>query len=844
MIVLVLLPSLGIAEQMTMHGEADRYSLNRHIAYYVDTSGDMNLVRILQQDGWRTKEQDDVLNLGFTQDPLWIRTSLSLPETISRQWYLVIQYPLLEQADLYLLQDGTLPATYHISRRQVLEDQNHSHGYQIALPLPTTLSGNMELVLRVQSTTSLQVPLALWREDHLHSYFTQESLLWGGYFGILFALVVYNLFLFASIRDPAYGYYVLYLYSLVAVMLCVSGLGVTLLWSPEPLVTRYVLPISTGFLTLFAILFARAFLRWPGGVSRRLERSMRITAGLAVLLILYTAVNPIHGARLAGLLGALVLAMLIIAGSVRLRAGVVIARYFVAAWASFTLGAALYLLNVFDLIPVNAFTNHAIQVGSVAEVLLLSFALAHRIKEERAHKLVALERQHRAEGQVQKMVVDALENAVHDSVTKMPNAAMLNHRLQELLPGTRKIATVIVNYPQVRQIALSMGHSLAETMFRELANKLNGALANSGMVVCLEDKSAAHIATPELGSVAFLMRIDSSHIPLETQVEGLVGQCEVSVNTVKLPTRLNMHCGIALHPDHGSHATTLYKYAWAALDSSVRTQVPVQLYSQEISAFAERRLALMSALLPAIEAGEMTIYLQPQIDCATGSVVGAEVLLRWFSPEFGQVPTWEVIDIAENASLMDQVTRFVVIQTLETIQRFQLQNLDIRFSINLSVQNLITSDCIRFILDETRNRSIPLDRLVVEVTETAMMQKMDTVIVSLNQFTGAGGRVALDDFGTGYSSLAYLSRLPISELKIDKSFIRNMRLNKNDLWIVENTIKLAKTLNLVTVAEGIEDREALDLVRQLGCSHAQGYYFSRPMPVDEFCAWVREREAS
>lgn len=843
-VLLMLWSGLAFPDSPTLNNEASHHSLNQHIEYLIDPTHQWTLEQALGQDNWQPNTAGRPLNLGFTPDPVWVKGTLNIPAPLDRQWYLVIEYPLLEQADLYLLKQGYLPVRFHIDRQHSLREQDHTHGFQMALPLPMSLEGQVELVLRAQSSTSLQLPLALWREDYLHNHITWQSLLWGGYFGVLFALVVYNLFLFSSIRDAAYGYYVLYLGSLAVLMLCVSGVGVTLFWPMEPSVTRYALPISTGLLSFFAVLFARAFLRWPGGVSPGLERGFKITAGLSVLLILYTLINPVHGAQLAGLLGGLVLLMLIIAGLVRLRAGVVIARYFVAAWAAFTLGGTLYLLNVFGLLPVNALTNHAIQIGSVAEVLLLSFALAHRIKEERARKLAAYERQKEAESRIREMEIEALEKAVHDPMTSMPNAALLNQRLQEVLEETDHVALVIVHYPQVRQIALNMGHNLAESMFKQLALKLNATLADSGVVTRLEGLKATHLATLELGSAAFLVNTGRLPEPLDTLVEGLVDHYEISVNEVSLPTQLNMHCGIAVYPDHGEQADTLYKHAWAALDSSARIKCPVQIYSQEISAFAERRLALMSALLGAIEAGELSIYLQPQIDCSTEALVGAEVLLRWFSPTFGQVPTWEFIEIAENSSLMEQVTGFVVSETIETIERLQQQGLNINLSINLSVQNLKTDERIRSILDELARRAIPTHRLIVEVTETAMMQSMDAVIESLSTFTQAGGKVALDDFGTGYSSLAYLSRLPIHELKIDNSFIANLRTSNNDVRIVENTIKLARTLGLGTVAEGIEDREVLDMVRQLGCERAQGYYFSRPVPVEAFCKWALQRQVT
>lgn len=831
------------AADLRLSDDNSHYELNDRLTYAVDDTGDQTLVQMLQHGNWKNKIGSGVLNLGFTNSPAWLKTSIDIPHRTERPWYLVIPYPLLENVDLYILRDGQLPAIYHTRSGQASQDSIKHRNYMVRLPIPPELSGHLELVLRARSSTSLQIPVELWREDYLFEQFSTHSLFWGGYFGILFALVIYNLFLFLSIRDPAYGYYVLFLASLGVLMLCISGVGKALLWPEQPTLTRYALPISTGLLSLWALLFARSFLRWPG-FSTGLDSIMKGTALLATLLVLYTLFDPTHSAQLAGLLGGLVITLLICAGVAGLLAGVVIARYFVLAWAVFATGVCLYLLNVFSLLPVNSFTNHTMQVGSAAEVLLLSFALAHRIKEERTHKIDAMQRQQEAERQVRKLELETLEQAMHDSLTRMPNSSLLNQRLQRVIREDTRIALVLAHYPQIKEIASSMGHHLAEDMFRQLANKLNHALTQSTVVVCLKRQESAYMAIPEFGSVAFLIDLTRFESPLEPFIEQLVGYHDIAVNTVKLPLFRNLDCGVAIYPDHGSTVEALTQNASAARDSSARDNVPTRVYNTEISAYARRRLALLSALPSAINAGELTLHLQPQMNATGKQLVGAELLLRWHSPQFGQVPTLEFIDIAENAGLMDLLSRFVVEQSWTTMEQLRAQGLDITCSVNLSIQNLASESFVASLLASAHARNVPMDRMIFEVTETCMTHNMDTVIRSLQSIADSGGKIALDDFGTGYSSLAYLSRLPIHELKIDRSFIRNVCTSRNDLWIVESTVKLAHSLNLETVAEGIEDAETLALLEKLGCHRVQGYYLAKPMPLNTFCAWARDIAAS
>jgi EAL domain-containing protein (putative c-di-GMP-specific phosphodiesterase class I)/GGDEF domain-containing protein len=833
--ILFLLSLTVSGKELTVGGDAGHYSLNSHIEYFLDDES--ALAQAMQRENWQGKQDDRVLNMGFTNQSVWVRTSLTIPEPLARQWYLVLPYPLLEEVDLYIVRDGQLPAIYHTSRQQTEKQRDQPHSYQVALPLPRDLSGEVELFLKARSATSLQVPVELWREDRLLLQFLLESLYWGAYFGALCALVIYNLFLFVSLRDSAYGYYVLYMGSISLMMLCISGLGSAWIWGGQPFLTRYALPVSTALVSLFALMFARSFLKWQS-ISSSWDRSLKIAAGLSGALIAYTWADPINAVLLASLLGTLVAALLIAVGLACLKAGVAIARYFVLAWTAFALGAFLYLLNVFNFIPMSFFTNHALQVGSVAEVLLLSFALAHRIKDERARKLAALRKQQMAERQVRDLEMQSLEQAMHDSTTKMPNASLLNQQLQTVMSQNKRVALALIHYPQIKDIASSMGHKLAEEMFCLLMNKVNHTLAGLKGVICLEGQQRAYIAIPEFGSAAFLIDLRQLEGPLEASIAQVVGNHEISVHAVRLPVFMNLHCGVAIAPEHGESAEILYQHASAARDRSESSKVPVQVYNDEISDFARRRLDLVTALPPAIEAGELELYLQPQMNSTGQELVGAEVLLRWHSPRFGPVPTHEVIEIAENAGLIDLLSRYVVTQAWKIMQTLQERDLNITCSINLSVQNLTNSQFLSFALAGIREHAIPVNRVIFEVTETSMMHNMEAVIGALLRISNSGCKIALDDFGTGYSSLAYLSRLPIHELKIDQCFISQMNSSQNDLGIVQSTLKLARSLSLEAVAEGVEDNKTRELLGQLGCDRLQGYLFARPMPLEKFCSWA------
>jgi len=471
------------------------------------------------------------------------------------------------------------------------------------LPLPRDLSGQVDLFLRARSATALlQVPVELWREDRLLIQFSLESLYWGAYFGVLCALVIYNLFLFLSpsgfglrllravhrLNQPSDA---LYLRTRERLDLGRAAVGAPLCPAHQHRTCVSV------WLDVRTQLSEMAGYFCPLGSQH--ENRGRTGRGLFV----YTWTDPINGALFAGLLSTLVLVLVIAVGLVCLKAGVAIARYFVLAWTAFALGTALYLLNVFDFLPVNLVTNHALQVGSVAELLLLSFALAHRIKDERARKLAALRKQQMAERQVRDLEMQSLEEAMHDSTTRMPNASPAQSAVTNNDESERAGRT------HAGPLSTDQGHCLQHgpQSGRRRVLSVDGQAqpyAGGGRgVVCLESRQPAYIAIPEFGSAAFLLDLKQFEGPLEPFIAQVVGNHEISVHAVRLPVFMNLHCGVAVAPEHGDSPEILYQHALAARDRSESSKVPVQLFNDEISDFARRRLDLLTVLPPAIEAG-------------------------------------------------------------------------------------------------------------------------------------------------------------------------------------------------------------------------------------------------
>lgn len=811
--------------------------LNDRVEYIRDTRHDLTF-STLPRAFWTAHAERSALNLGFTTETVWAKVPLVIEPTSKVDRYLVIPYPLLEEVELVILdlhgRSVYNSNIFHSRKQQAIPSQF------IHFAIPAFLQGRYDIVLKARSTTSLQLPLEIWSEHQLVERQLLEALGWGLYFGVLLALTAYNGFLFFSVRDPVYLFYGLYLTATAGVMLCLSGMGSLYLWPYDAAYNQHALTLFTGLTSLFLLMFARAFLDWKG-FPDSLKGMLSISAMLCAVLVVFALIKPVLGAQLSGWMASIAIGVSILAGTYALSIGVVIARYFLLAFATFALGASLYLLNIFGLLPFSWVTNHAVQVGSALEAVLLSLALAHRIKEDRVAAIQALQQKHETQQQLKQLELDALEAALHDPLTRMPNDALLMSRMNELHHSKFPVAyaLVMIHFPQMREITASLGRAVAEPLFGRIVRDINRVLAAEASTVCIEDRQRAYLAVNEFGTVTCLLRREELDMDqLIKRVESIRGTYDHPVDVAHLTLNMPAICAITFYPSQGEKPDTLLQHANVSIEQALRSGTRLCVYSPHIEAFGHRRLALMGSLSRAIQEGELDIYVQPQLDCFGMKLVGAEILLRWNSARHGMVPTSEFIDIAEQAGLMPQLGRYVVCRSMQLLKELQDQHVPVTLSINLSVKNLMEDAFIVFVFQKAQEYHVDMRHLVIEVTETCASENIDLVISALKRLSATGCSIALDDFGTGYSSLAYLSRLPIHEVKIDRSFITQMRKSDCDLRIVENTVKLARTLQLQTVAEGVEDAEMLAIVKALGCDRVQGYYTGRPMPADMFSAWA------
>jgi EAL domain-containing protein (putative c-di-GMP-specific phosphodiesterase class I) len=299
--------------------------------------------------------------------------------------------------------------------------------------------------------------------------------------------------------------------------------------------------------------------------------------------------------------------------------------------------------------------------------------------------------------------------------------------------------------------------------------------------------------------------------------------------------------GIALYPEHGADAEILLQRADVAMYMAKEERSGHACYAPESDPYDPNRLALAGELRRAISDDELVLHYQPKIDLRTNEVSGVEALVRWRHPIRGLLAPMEFVPLAEHTSLMRPLTLWVLERALAQCRAWLQEGIEMRVAVNLAVPSLLDAQLADDVGRLLAKHTVPANLLELEITESSIMTDPKRAIAKLDELSAMGVRLAIDDFGTGYSSLSYLRRLPVDELKIDKSFVMNMESSPDDAVIVRSTIDLGRNLGLAVVAEGVESEDALAQLRALGCDEAQGFLMSRPVPAEALTAWLADR---
>ena len=424
--------------------------------------------------------------------------------------------------------------------------------------------------------------------------------------------------------------------------------------------------------------------------------------------------------------------------------------------------------------------------------------------------------------------------AYRDVLTDLPNRRLFNDRLGVALETCRRssssLTVLVMDLDRFKQINDTLGHQTGDLVLQQVAARLRTLLRKSDTVARLGGDEFAILLTNTTG--------DEAEYTAAKIVEALEEPFKIGEHTLDVRASI----GVAAYPTQGEDADTLVRRADTAMYAAKRGNRGYALYQASLDVHHAGELSLLSDLRRAIERNELQLAYQPKIELHGGAVAGAEALLRWQHPERGAIAPNHFIPFAEQTGFIRSLTRWVIEAAARQSNVWAATGLRIPLAINISVQDLLDPVMPDFLLSALRKNGVAPGMIQLEITESGVMQDAGAAIAVLKRLRELGIETAIDDFGTGYSSLAYVKQLAVGELKIDRSFVRNLVRDTKDRAIVLSTIELGHNLDLRVVAEGVEDQASLDVLRKLGCDLVQGYVFARPMAEPEFRRWVRERD--
>lgn len=439
-------------------------------------------------------------------------------------------------------------------------------------------------------------------------------------------------------------------------------------------------------------------------------------------------------------------------------------------------------------------------------------------------------RRQRAEAQLRHV-------ATHDALTGLPNRLLFNDTLQAVLAEATRQGTsfhlMFIDIDQFKNINDTLGHDIGDELLKSCANRLRGELGHVKMLARLGGDEFIVLMADAPGQPGLIDTLKAIHTVFSTPV--MIDATEMQV-TVSI--------GVSTFPQDGNDASTLLKHADIAMYRAKEYgKNTYQLYARKMGTMLEEQVSLESYLWRALANQELELHYQPRLSLKTCEITGVEALIRWRHPSLGLVPPMQFIPIAEKSGLIVPIGAWVLQEACRQNAAWRAQGLaQVRVSVNLSARQFIGNDLVRDVLTALRDTGLPADALELEITESLMMHQPERVRKLLSRLKAKGVSISVDDFGTGYSSLGYLKRFPVDIIKIDRSFVTHIPDSESDMQITASVIALAHCLHLEVVAEGVETEAHMNFLHEHGCDEIQGYYFSKPLPVDAMTRFLASRE--
>jgi diguanylate cyclase (GGDEF)-like protein/PAS domain S-box-containing protein len=422
--------------------------------------------------------------------------------------------------------------------------------------------------------------------------------------------------------------------------------------------------------------------------------------------------------------------------------------------------------------------------------------------------------------------------ASHDALTGLYSRNVLYTQFASLARPEALLALLLLDLDRFKEINDALGHAVGDRLLQQIGPRMRGVLGNREHLLCRMGGDEFALLLPQLENA------DTLHTISKALLTAL--QQPFEIDSMRL--QVGASIGIACYPYHGSDSHALLRSADVAMYAAKRGGGGTALYDAALDLHTPKRLSLMGGLPDAIREHQLCMHYQPKLDLHDGRITGFEALVRWQHPQFGLLGPDMFLPLAEMSDSIHALTAEVLRMACAEMAGWRAQGHDYTVAVNLSARNLADDQLYWLLKELISEHALPADALELEITETALMLEPDRAADLLTQIAQTGATIAIDDYGTGYSSLAYLRKLPIRALKIDRTFVQDMETDAQDAVIVQSTVQLAHNLGLSVVAEGVENEATLNQLRRIGCDQVQGFHISRALPWAQMRKWLQQEQ--
>lgn len=420
----------------------------------------------------------------------------------------------------------------------------------------------------------------------------------------------------------------------------------------------------------------------------------------------------------------------------------------------------------------------------------------------------------------------------HDVLTDMPLRSLFYDRVEQSILSAntqnRLLSILLVEIANFKEVYDTLGRTSGDQIIKQVSTRLQGVVLGVDCVARIDGNIFSILITDPSDENEIVLLAEHIHKALEP-----------AFVVERLSFAAHANIGIVHYPEHGEDVDSLVQKAGVALHMARTSNNGYAVYEPSFDQHSPRRLTLMSELRHAIDRNELELYYQAKIAIQTDTLYGAEALIRWHHPKHGVIPPDEFIPMAERSRMIKLLTLWVLKEAFQQCAEWRKQGKDLTISVNLSAKDLHDPELPDLIAGVAVSTGVDPRWIILEITESSIMTDPELTLEIIERLNKMGYQLSIDDFGTGYSSLAYLKKMPLSELKIDRSFVQDILTSENDDVIVNATVNLAHNLGFHVTAEGVESSEILVKLKGYGCDIAQGYYISRPVTVANFEQWMK-----